>query len=180
MTQVHSEALEHDIVHGLMDLKSSSPEAHGPALPAVPKRHPFTSTFLALFLLDGAVGLLAGMAYLLGRRPFDPDGFSDVLTPFALALLMGAVVQVSLSFSRRMRWSARIVGLFVVAFWMAQMMTVLVAVVFWAATHGLDAPPPEGPLVSDPTLGAILVTINILQLALGIWAARDLSRGHYL
>ena len=160
-----------------MDLKPPPPGPHGPA---VPRRHPFTSTFLVLFLLDGAMGFMAGIAYLLGRQPFDPDSFSDLLMPFGFALLMGALVQVSLSFSRGMRWSARIIGLCVVAYWMLQMMVILVATVFWTITRGLDSPPPEGALLSDPTLGTILLAINTLQLVLGIWAARDLSRGHYL
>ncbi len=163
-----------------MDLKPSPPGPRGPALPAVPQRHPFTSTFLVLVLLDGAMGFMAGLAYLLGRQPFDPDRFSDLLMPFGFALLMGALVQVSLSFSRGMRWSARIIGLCVVAYSMLQMMVILVAGVFWMITRGLDAPPPEGALLSDPALGTIQLAINTLQLVLGIWAARDLSRGHYL
>jgi hypothetical protein len=171
---------EHDIVLGLMDLKPTPSGPHDPALPAVPRRHPFTSTFLALFLLDGATGLLAGVGYLLGRRLFDPDRFSDVLIPFGFALLMGALVQVSLSFSRGMRWSARIIGLCVVAYWMVQMMILLVVAVFWTITRGLEAPPPEGTALSDPALGTLLLIVNTLQLALGIWATRDLSRGHYL
>jgi hypothetical protein len=133
-----------------------------------------------LFLLDGATGFMAGVAYLMGRRPFDPDRFSDLLIPFGLALLMGALVQVSLSFSGGMRWSARIIGLCVVAYWMLQMLVILVVGVFWMITHGVDAPPPEGTLISDPVLGIILLAINTLQLVLGIWAARDLSGGHYL
>lgn len=163
-----------------MDLKPPPAEPHGPALPAIPRRHPFTSTFLVLFLLDGAMGLMAGLAYLMDRWPFDPDRFSDLLMPFGLALLMGALVQVSLSFSRGMRWSARIIGLCVVLYWMLQMMLILLAVLFWMITHGLDAPPPEGALLSDPAQGTLLLAINTLQLVLGIWAARDLSRGHYL
>ena len=163
-----------------MDLKSTPPGPHGPALPAIPRRHPFTSTFLVLFLLDGAMGFMAGLAFLLDRRPFDPDRFSDLLMPFGLALLMGALVQVSLSFSRGMRWSARIIGLCVVVYWMLLMMVILVGGVFWMITHGLEAPPPEGVLLSDPALGTLLLAINTLQLVLGIWAARDLSRGHYL
>lgn len=163
-----------------MDPKPTPPGPRGPAVPAVPQRHPFTATFLVLFLLDGVIGFLAGLAYLLGRLPFDPDQFSDVLMPFGLAMLMGALVQVSLSFSRGMRWSARIIGLWVVANWMAQMMLILAVGMFWAITRGLDAPPPDGALVSDPVLGTILLAINTLQLALGIWAVRDLSGGHYL
>ncbi len=163
-----------------MDLKPTSPGPRGPALPAVPRRHPFTSTFLVLFLLDGAMGFMAGLAYLMGRRPFDPERLYDLFMPFGLALLMGALVQVSLSFSRGMRWSARIIGLCVVAYWMLQMTALLVVVVFWMITHGLDAPPPEGALLSDTAEGTLLVAINTLQLVLGIWAARDLSRGHYL
>ncbi len=163
-----------------MDLKPTPSGPRGPAVPAVPQRHPFTSTFLVLFLLDGAMGFMTGLAYLLDRRPFDPERFSDLFMPFGLALLMGALVQVSLSFSRSMRWSARILGLFVVAYWMLQMMMILVAGVFWMITQGLDAPPPGGTLLSDPAEGTVLLAINTLQLVLGIWAARDLSRGHYL
>jgi hypothetical protein len=163
-----------------MDPISPSQGPADPALPAVPRRHPFISTFLALFLLDGVLGWLAGVAYLLGRRPLDPDQFSDVLVPFGFALLMGAMVQVSLSFSRGMRWSARLIGLCVVVYRMLEMVAILLVGVYFAVTQGLDAPPPEGAMLSDPTIGTILLTINTLQLGLGIWAARDLSRGHYL
>ena len=76
-------------------------------------RHPFISTFLVLFLGDGVVGLVVGVAHLTSRSLFDPDRLLPVMGPFGLALLMGAMVQVTLAFSRNMRWSARWIGLFV-------------------------------------------------------------------
>lgn len=135
-------------------------------------RHPFTSTFLLLFLLDGFLGMAVGMALLTGRTLFDPDNLLPVTGPFGLALLLGAMVQVTLAFSRNMRWSARWIGLFVI-FWQ---FVAEGAILLLVPTEVLA---PEEPLLADPAAGWMLIAVNTLQLGLGLWAAMDLREGHY-
>jgi hypothetical protein len=154
---------------------ADTPEAPSPAA-----RHPFTSTFLVLFLLDGFWGFVSGLAYSMERWPFDPESLEDVASPFGLALLMGALVQMSLSFGRGMRWSARLIGVFVVAFQFLSMVAVLLAAAYVQITQGPEALASKATVFSDPVLGVILLVVNTMQLSLGLWAARDLSRGHYL
>ena len=114
------------------------------------------------------VGLVVGVAHLTSRSLFDPDRLLPVTGPFGLALLLGAMVQVTLAFSRNMRWSARWIGLFVIGW---QVLGEVVAIV-------VDRPA-DGPLLSDPELGWLLLAVNALQLSLGVWAAWDLAHGHY-
>ena len=112
------------------------------------------------------------MAHLTGRTLFDPDKLLPVTGPFGLALLLGAMVQVTLAFSKNMRWSARWIGLFVI-FWQFVAEGAILLLV------PVDALAPEEPLLADPAAGWLLIAVNTMQLGLGIWAARDLHEGHY-
>lgn len=136
------------------------------------ERHPFVTTFLVLFLLDAAFGLVAAVTLLTSRALFDPDVLLPVTGPFGIALLLGAMVEVTLAFSRNMRWSARWIGLFVLGWQFGSEFAVIVLVVAGVL-------PQEGPLFADRTLGWFLLGVNLLQIALGAWALLDLSGGHY-
>jgi len=135
-------------------------------------RHPFVSIFLILYFLDALLGLGAAAGYLTSRSLFDPDALLPLAGPFGLALLLGAMVEVTLAFTRNMRWSARWIGLFVIA---AQFGIQSVAILFIS----LGALPQGAPQLSDRGEGFLLLGLNLLQLTLGIWAAWDLSRGHF-
>ena len=137
-------------------------------------RHPFISTFLVLFLLDGSLGVVVGVAYLTSRSLFDPDRLLPWAGPFSLALLLGAMVQVTLTFSRNMRWSARWIGLFVLV---SQVLPVLVLVTFLPAGPGTS---PDTVVLPDAALGWLSIGMSTAQLLLGAWAAWDLSGGHYI
>jgi hypothetical protein len=135
-------------------------------------RHPFVTTFLVLFLVDAAFGLVVSVTLLTSRSLFDPDVLLPVTGPFGIALLLGAMVEVTLAFSRNMKWSARWIGLFVLGWQFGSELLVIVLV-------AAGALPQEGPLLADRALGGFLLGVNLLQVALGAWAVRDLSGGHY-
>jgi hypothetical protein len=148
--------------------------------PAVPRHHSFTSIFLWLFLLDGIVGLVLGAGSLSGGALYETERFENVLVPFSLALLMGAVVQVVIAYTGRQRWSARLVGLYVVGYQAMGLGIFMVSSLILLATRGPQAPLPEESLLPGTAVGALNLAIGGLQVLLWIWAARDLSSGHYL
>ena len=92
--------------------------------------------------------------------------------------MLGAVVQVTKGFRDGMRWSARLIGLYVIGY------TLLPAFLFLlsqaATSSGLAAPGPSaGAPIPDDVVGILMLIISGPQALLGIWAAWDLARGHF-
>jgi hypothetical protein len=87
---------------------------------------------------------------------------------------------VAIAYTQRMRWSARLVGLYVVGYWALYLGILMVTGLILLATQGPDAPLPDEPPLTDTAHGVLSLVISALQVLLWIWAVRDLSEGHYL
>ncbi len=94
--------------------------------------------------------------------------FHNVVLPLAIA-------QVIIAFNRKLKWSARIIGLYPL---LVLMISMAIGISFFKTTKSL---------ADDATFSNLMVylyiyllAVGIIQLIIGLWATKDLSSGHLI
>lgn len=119
-------------------------------------KNKFCTVFLYMFLIDGLLAILEGGEGLLGIRIFHGGFFSFFTAIFSLIIAICAIIQIIIGFAEKLRWSARIIGLYVLLY---------IAIIMIGAVHNINI---------------FSFLVGLLQILLFFWASKDLSKGHYL
>ncbi|MBU4338713.1 hypothetical protein KKB43_05860 [Patescibacteria group bacterium] len=109
-----------------------------------------------MFLIDGLLAILEGGDGLLGLRIYYGDFFQFFAAIFSLAIGICAIIQIIIGFVEKLRWSARIIGLYVLFY---------IAIIMIGTVHNINI---------------FSLLVGLLQILLFFWASKDLSKGHYL
>lgn len=140
----------------------------------------FCAVYLYLFGFDAVLGLFGVIATFLGSRlalNFIVRIFFDT---FSYALFILSVIQVVLGIIKKFRWSARIIGIYVVFYFIATMIISFfysIYLIYQGIEPGAEL---TAYLLLSPLLNIWSAFIGLIQLGLFFWAVKDLSKGHYL
>jgi len=142
-------------------------------------KNKFCSIFLLLFALDGILGILSGGLALLGSDFFYGTLFHLFVSVFTFCIIVCAIIQVIIGFIKRLRWSARIIGMYIIFY---SLLTPVVNFLygFYLGTTGMSLSEIAyfGP--RSPFMNIYATVIGFVQIILFFWALKDLSKGHYL
>ncbi len=134
----------------------------------------YCSFFLKMFIIDAVLIIWRNLINL-----FDVTFSGNYVLKLAefifhdLVFLL-AIVQVVIAFKNRLKWSARIIGLYPLFF---AMIALIIGIIVMTAKR---SPISENNLFQVSTaLSIYLLIVGMLQFLIGIWAKRDLAGGHY-
>lgn len=135
----------------------------------------YTSFFLIIFLLDGLLTILNSILNLLKIDVLNGMIFKILLGIFHNVVLPLAIAQVIIAFRRRLKWSAKIIGLYPLVILLT---SIVIGVGYFITTK---AP------INDANFSTLmmylyvyLLIVGTIQLIVGLWASKDLSSGHYI
>jgi hypothetical protein len=139
----------------------------------------FCSAYLSLFLLDGFLGLLRGAGTIIGFEISFNLTFKLLAGVFSFAIFICAIIQSVLAFWKKWKLSARIVGLYVIFYTMiAAIMGFILGII--ATLEGIGPLETGNFVLGSVIMNVLAIAIGLIQIGLFIWAAKDLSKGHYI
>ncbi|MCK4234383.1 hypothetical protein KAX75_08130 [candidate division WOR-3 bacterium] len=143
-------------------------------------KNKFCTIFLYLFALDGILGLFRGTTTLLGSDISHGALYQFFAGVFTFGIVACAVVQITIGFVLKLRWSARIIGMYVIFY---SIISIIIGFVFgiYSGLQGLSAVEEQTlVLLRSSFLNIYGIIIGLVQVILFFWALKDLSKGHYL
>lgn len=134
----------------------------------------YCSFFLYVFLIDAALNILRNLTNLLGLTLLDSFPLKVAEGAFHNLFIVLAIVQVFIAFRNRLRWSAKIIGLYPLFF-----MTISLIVGIFMIAAKKPFVNASNLLQVGVGLSVYLLIVGICQLLIGIWAKSDLACGRY-
>jgi len=135
----------------------------------------YCSFFLYIFFIDAFLNILGNLTNLFGLSLLNSAPLKAAEGIFHGLFIVLAIVQVVIAFKNKLRWSAKILGLYPLFF-------TLIALFVGIAMMITKKPSINE---SNASVYATIISVYILilgigELLIGIWAKRDLSGGHYI
>lgn len=139
----------------------------------------FASVYLYLFGFDGFLGLFRGLTTLLGLEISLVFSFKLFSGVFTFGIIVCSVIQIAIGFAQRMKWSARIIGIYVLFY---SFLSMIIGLIFGLITalEGIGPLEAENLILRTTFMNVYIMIIGIIQIILFLWALKDLSKGHYL
>jgi hypothetical protein len=131
----------------------------------------YCSFFLYIFLIDAVLNILRNLANLLGLTLLGSAPMKVAEGVFHSLFIVLAIVQVIIAFRNKLKWSAKIIGLYPLFF--AVVALIVGIFMMQAQKPVINA---NNLLQISRGLSVYLLSVSILQLLIGIWARRDLSK----
>jgi len=143
-------------------------------------KNKFCTIFLYLFALDGILGLFRGITTLLGSDISHGLFFQLFAGAFSFGIVICAIVQITIGFVMKLRWSARIIGMYVIFY---SIISAIIGFVFgvYSGLLGINAVEKQSLMILKSSFFNVYgIIIGLFQIILFFWALKDLSKGHYL
>jgi hypothetical protein len=135
----------------------------------------FTSIFLIILIVDSILTVGRSMLNLLNHTILNAPIVKFYEGLFHTIFLILAIAQVIISFTKKLKWSAKIIGLYPVTISMLSMIMGISFLFFGKS--------PDSKFYIDSLmrhLDVYLLSLGIVQFLIALWAMRDLSNGHYM
>ncbi|OQX56010.1 MAG: hypothetical protein B5M53_03375 [Candidatus Cloacimonas sp. 4484_209] len=142
-------------------------------------KNKFCTIFLYLFALDGILGIFVGVTTLYGSDLSQGILFRSFQEIFSFGIVVCAVVQIIISFVKKLRWSARIIGMYTIFYNILNIVIVFFYSFYWGI-QGMTATEIQSFVLTSPFINSYIIMIGLIQIVLFFWALKDLSKGHYL
>ena len=142
-------------------------------------KNKFCTTFLFLFGFDGFLGLFRGLTTLLGLEISLGFAFKLFSGVFTFAIVICSIIQIAIGFAQRMKWSARIIGIYILFYTILSMIIGSIFGIF-SYIKGMDPTEAGDLFLRSSFVNTYAILIGIIQIILFFWALKDLSKGHYL
>ena len=134
-------------------------------------KKPFVSFFLVYFFVDSILTLSAGLARLNNVALVDVPTIKAVMGLLSFLILPFAIIQLIISLRNKLKLSATILGLYPLT------------VAFISFSIGIYLFMIKQSVIDmqeySRTLYIALTISGLIQLSISVWAATDLSSGHY-
>ncbi|OQX56013.1 MAG: hypothetical protein B5M53_03390 [Candidatus Cloacimonas sp. 4484_209] len=139
----------------------------------------FCNVFLFLFAMDGILSLFGGTITLLGSNITQTWYYQIFGGIFSFGIVVCAIVQITIGFVKKLRWSARIIGMYVIFY---SIMGPIIAFLYglYLGMQGMSAMEARIFGLRSTFMNIYSVIIGFIQIVLFFWALKDLSKGHYL
>ena len=135
----------------------------------------FTTIYLYLFIIAAVILLLRLLLNILAIRFLADSPFTWVEIGFHTLILLLAITQSIIAFTQKQKTSAKIIGLYPV---IIVLVTMAVGIGLFAANFNQIGDKDFSGLTNGITF--VNFTESLVQLFLGLWAAKDFKGGHYL
>ena len=142
-------------------------------------KNKFCIIFLYLFVLDGLLGILVGVTTLYGSDLSQGILFRIFQEIFSFGIVVCAIVQITIGFVKKLRWSARIIGMYTIFYNILNLIVVFLYS-FYLGIQGMIPGEIQSFILTSPFINSYVIMIGFIQIILFFWALRDLSKGHYL
>lgn len=142
-------------------------------------KNKFCTIFLFLFVFDGLLSLFMGIMTLVGSDISHRFLFQIFASFFTFGIVICAITQVTIGFVSKLRWSARIIGMYVIFY---TILTPIVAFIygFYLGIQGMSPTEVQSFVLRSTFMNVYALMIGLFQIVLFFWALKDLSKGHYL
>ncbi len=130
----------------------------------------FTSIFLIIFLVDSVLTVIQSLLYLSGINLFDAVAVKTLRALLSFSMLPLSIIQVIVYFKHKLKFSAFVLGFYPIVVVLISMLVgtyiFIVKKVVFNTSEYLH------------TIHLIMLIGGTIQLLIGIWAWKDLSKGH--
>jgi hypothetical protein len=134
----------------------------------------FTTIYLYLFIANSILILLRAALDTYGIHVFVVSPLKEADITFNFTILPLAIVQAVIAFSYKQKRSAKAIALYpLILTAIAMIIGISMVVAKWPPITNIND------LIIKKIAIIFALTIGIPQLIIGIWAAKDLARGHY-
>lgn len=142
-------------------------------------KNKFCTIFLFLFAFDGLLGFFRGTTTLLGSDISHRALYQLFAGIFTFCIVICSIVQITIGFAMKLRWSARVIGLYVIFYSIISTIIGFLYGSYWVI-QGMSPSEVQYFILISPFMNIYSLMIGLLQILLFIWALKDLSKGHYL
>jgi len=134
----------------------------------------FCSFFLVLLFVESGLIVLRNILNLTGVDLSKILLLNIAEGSFSMVFMFLAIAQVIISFKNKLKWAAKLIGLYPLFF-------TFIAMVIGAASLATGQPQIDSTNADRfaVVLSIYLLIIGLGQLSVGIWAAKRLESGHY-
>jgi hypothetical protein len=134
----------------------------------------FCSLFLFLLFVESGIVILRNILNLAGMDLSKATALNIAEGTFSTVFLFLAIAQVLIAFKNKLKWAAKLIGLYPLFF------TVL-AMVIGFGSLAIGQPNIDSTNIAHFAVGLsiYLLIVGLGQLSVGIWAAKRLASGHY-
>lgn len=134
----------------------------------------FCSLFLFLLFVESGIVILRNILNLAGIDLSKATALNIAERTFSTVFLFFAIAQVLIAFKNKLKWAAKLIGLYPLFF------TVL-AMVIGFASLATGQPHIDSTNIARFAVGLsiYLLIVGLGQLSVGFWAAKRLASGHY-
>jgi hypothetical protein len=134
-------------------------------------KKPFVSFFLVYFLVDSILTLSGGLARLNGVAFVDLPTIKVVMGILSFLILPFAIIQLVVSMKNKLKLSATILGLYPLT---VSLISFCIGIYLFMIKQSVI-----NMQEYSHALYVAMIVGGFLQLSIGVWAATDLSTGHY-
>jgi hypothetical protein len=134
----------------------------------------FCSLFLFLLFIESGIVVLRNILSLTGIDLSKATTLNIAEGIFSTVFMFLAIAQVIIAFKNRLKWAAKLIGLYPLFF-------SFIAMVIGVGSLVTGQPQIDSTNASRFTVGLsiYLLIVGLSQLLVGIWAAKRLLSGHY-
>jgi hypothetical protein len=146
-------------------------------------KNKFCTIFLFFFAVYIFYYLFIGVADIFNFRiPYESMTRKLLIIIFLNLTPVFASVQVIVGFVNKLRWSARILGMYPI---FNSVLTSFISTIIAIRTFAYNPEQFSGFKIqymglASRQMGIYLIILGVIQLSLFLWVIKDLSRGHYL
>ena len=135
----------------------------------------YCSFFLVLLFIESGVIILRNILNLTGVDLSKMLLLNIAEGSFSAAFMFLAIAQVIIAFKNKLKWAAKLIGLYPLAF-------TIISMVVGIGSLITGKPHIDSNNVSQFAggLSIYLLVVGLGQLSVGIWAAQKLASGHYV
>lgn len=145
-------------------------------------KNKFCNIFLYLFSLDAILGILVGVTTLYGSDLSQGIIFRIFQEIFSFGIVICAIVQITIGFVLKLKWSARIIGMYTIFYNILNFIVVFLYSLYlgYFGIQGMIPGEIQSLILTSPFISIYIIMIGSIQIGLFFWAWKDLSKGHYL